>query len=177
MRAHTSSRSRLRGSKKEIAVLADEDARLIEEFLKGEDPFRNLAGYLWRNEPLLLLPWGTPTLGLPVCFHPITSEESVSAVRYSKKFMLERRSGENRLEVDDDWRRQSGEHSWRMWVAKTHADLKQRIRAAAKRDGQNVIDSKRELRQLVIEVAPMYSLETWAPIFLEAAAAGDTKFI
>jgi Rieske Fe-S protein len=112
MRAHTSSRSRLRGSKKEIAVLADEDARLIEEFLKGEDPFRNLAGYLWRNEPLLLLPWGTPTLGLPICFHPVTSEESVSAVRYSKKFMLERRSGENWLEVDDEWRRQSGVVRW-----------------------------------------------------------------
>ena len=64
-----------------------------------------------------------------------------------------------------------------MWIAKTRADLTQRIRADAKRGGQIVIDSQLLLRQLAIELAPIYPLEEWSCIFPDAAAAGDTSFI
>jgi hypothetical protein len=63
-----------------------------------------------------------------------------------------------------------------MWVVKKEADVTERIKTAGKR-GQDVTDEKSILRQVAIELAPMYSLEEWACIFSDAAAAGDTEFI
>jgi hypothetical protein len=177
-------------SKKEIATLVDRGAHLHEQILKDEESqreirarlmkagrpdlaqkflsapvaLRDLAGVLWRGEAL-------------VTFSTPETEEPVSAVQYPKKFTLKRRSHENWRQVDENWYRQFGRHVLRIWTAKTQADLTQRTRAAAKRGGQNVIDSQCVLRQLAIELAPVYPLEEWACIFPQAVSAGDAKFM
>jgi hypothetical protein len=127
MRAHTSSRARPRLSKKETAALVDEGARLHENILDGEQAMRetrvmlmeagrpdlaqeflsapvalkDLAGFLWRNQPLVI--FSTPTL-----------QEPVSPAQYPKNFTLKRRSGENWCEMNENWYGQFGEHVLRM---------------------------------------------------------------
>src|SRR5438874_5146516 len=99
---------------------------LAQKFLSAPSTLRDLAGFVWRNEPLVIFSTPTP------------EEEPVSAAQYPKNFTLKHMSGENWIELDENWYRQFGGNVMRMWMEKTRANLRQRIRAAAKRGGQNV---------------------------------------
>jgi hypothetical protein len=144
---------------------------LNRRFLSAPAFLRQLAGVLWRNEPLV--GFLTRSQALKPGTWTTEEEESISALKYPKKFTLTRRSCENWLQVNED---RYGRHLLQMWAVKKEADVTQRTRARAKR-AQNVTDQKSILRQVAIELAPLYSLEEWACIFPDAAAAGDTEFI
>ena len=147
---------------------------LNRRFLSAPAFLRQLAGFLWRNEPLV--GFLTRSQALKPGTWRTEEEESISALNYPKQFTLVRRSCENWCEVKEDWYRGFGRHLLQMWAVKKEADVTRRIKTAGKRR-QNVTDERSILRQVAIELAPMYSFEEWACIFPDAAAAGDTEFI
>jgi hypothetical protein len=146
---------------------------LNRRFLSAPLVLRQLAGCLWRNEPLVGFLTRSQALK-PGTWR--TQEESISALNYPKQFTLTRRSCENWCEVKEDWYREFSRHLLQMWAVKKEADVTRRIKTAGKRR-QNVTDKKSIYRQMAIELAPMFSLEEWACIFPDAVVAGDTDFI
>jgi len=78
---------------------------LNRRFLSAPSFLRQLAGALWRNEPLVGF------LRRSQALKPETwrkEEESISALHYPKQFKLERRSCENWCEIKEEWYREFG---------------------------------------------------------------------
>ena len=144
---------------------------LNRRFLSAPAFLRQLAGVLWRNEPLV--GFLTRSQALKPGTWRKEEQESISGLNYPKKFTLTRSSCENWLQVNED---SCGRHLLQMWAVKKEVDVTRRIKRAGKRR-ENVTDEKSIWRQVAIELAPMYSLEEWSCIFPDAVAAGDTEFI
>ena len=125
---------------------------LAQKFLVAPTTLRDLAGVLWRNEPI-------------ASFHEKHGLDAneIAPTDFPKQFTLTRAACRDSLTFarPDELVAAAG--------AKVLSNFIQRTK------GQ--IDKTSALRELAIQTAWMWPLEEWVCIFQDAALAGDTDFI
>jgi hypothetical protein len=148
---------------------------LARKFLQAPAVLRDLAGFLWRDEPFVIV--DSPAIMFAGALSPMVTARQLpsDAQSYSERFSLE--YSEERTRVDRRPPITLTNDLFTMHLNKLQHDVRERLIKADKAGRLNGDPVKLALREIAIECAWMLPLEEWACIFPDAAMAEDYDFI
>ena len=146
---------------------------LARKFLQAPAVLRDLAGFLWRDEPFVIV--DSPAIMFAGGWARVTARQLSDAQSYSERFKLEYSEEATIVCRRPPITARAG--LFTMHLMKLQHDVRERLIKAGKAGRFNGDPLKLELRELAIECAWMLPFEEWACIFPDAAMAEDYDFV
>jgi hypothetical protein len=135
-------------------------------YLKAPKELVEIAGFLWRNEPMIIFERNSDA----------QPNAKPTVTKYLERFTLKYSELPRTRFITNDLARQVAAIA-KMYLAKIQSDVRDRWRKAINSGRAKEVDVRAALREILIKSAWLYPLHEWACIFPDAAAAGDHQFI